>query len=71
MNPATLLTALEIYGWIGVATAVLFLLFGIDRIDPSARGSYMFRPILVPGVIVVWPLVLYRWVCLERMEDKE
>lgn len=71
MNAYTILYALEIYGWIGAATAVVFLLVGIDRIDPSARGSYAFRPILVPGIIVVWPLVLYRWVILERNGDAE
>ena len=71
MTPYTLLYALEIYGWIGAATAVVFLLYGIDRIDPSARGSYAFRPILVPGIIVAWPLVLYRWASLERAGEEE
>jgi len=71
MTPYTLLYGLEIYGWIGAAVALVFLLIGIDRIDPSARGSYAFRPILVPGIIVIWPLVLYRWITLERSGEEE
>ena len=71
MSPYTILYAAEIYGWIGAFVAALFLLIGIDRIDPSARGSYAFRPLLIPGMILVWPLVLYRWVHLERTGGDE
>ena len=31
----------EIYGWIGLSVAILFLLFGMDRFDEDARGAYM------------------------------
>lgn len=54
------------YGWIGAAVACLFLLIGIDRIDEDARGSYAFRPLLLPGIVVLWPVVLIRWLELER-----
>ena len=56
----------EIYGFAGMAVAALFLTIGIDRVDASARRSYMFRPLIVPGVVVLWPLVLVRWLALER-----
>jgi hypothetical protein len=46
--------------------AVLFLVFGIDRIDPSARGTYTFRLALVPGIVLLWPVVSMRWLALER-----
>ncbi len=71
MSPASLLYALEIYGWIGAAVAALFLLVGIDRVDPSARSSYAFRPLLIPGIVVLWPLVLLRWIRLERAPETE
>lgn len=45
----------------GGAVAVAFLAFGLDRIDPSARGAYTVRPLLVPGVVLLWPLVLVIW----------
>ncbi len=50
----------------GGVVAALFLVVGIDRVAPSARGSHAFRPLLIPGICLIWPLVLYRWVALER-----
>ena len=50
----------------GGVVAALFLVVGLDRIDPSARGTYAFRPLLIPGICLLWPLVIYRWLVLER-----
>ncbi len=55
-----------VYGAVGMVVAVAFLLFGIDRIDDSASGVYAFRPLLIPGVVLIWPLVLLRWCVIER-----
>jgi hypothetical protein len=49
------------YACCGGAVAVAFLSVGLDRIDPAARGAYTFRPLLVPGVVLLWPLVLVLW----------
>jgi hypothetical protein len=49
----------------GAGVAVAFLLIGIDRVDANARGSYTFRPLLVPAILLIWPLVLWRWYVLE------
>jgi len=51
---------------IGGVIAALFLVIGIDRVEPSARSSYAFRPLLIPGICLIWPLVLYRWYMLEK-----
>lgn len=61
-----IISALQFYAGIGLAISAAFLLFGVDRIDPDARGSYLFRILLIPGTIGLWPLVLYRWLVLER-----
>ena len=53
--------ALQVWGIIGALVAVAFLTVGIDRIDEDARGAYIFRPLLIPGVLLIWPLVLWRW----------
>jgi len=55
----------KIYGAIGAAVSIPFLMFGIDRIDPSSHQSYGFRALLIPGIVVIWPLVLWRWLKLE------
>ncbi len=54
----------------GGVVAVAFLLIGIDRIDEDAQGAYVFRPLLVPGILLIWPLVLWRWWVLETGRDK-
>ena len=57
---------LEIYGYVGLAVAAVFLLFGIERVDAGARRAYAFRPLLIPGCVVLWPLVVVRWIAAER-----
>ena len=56
-----LVIALQTWGMIGAVVAAVFLTIGIDRIDEDARGAYIFRPLLIPGVLLIWPLVLWRW----------
>ena len=55
-------------GWmtLGGCVGLLFLLRGIDRVDPAARGAYAVRPLLMPGLALLWPLVLWRWHRLTR-----
>lgn len=69
MTAGTVLMFGEIWLWIGAAVAAVFLVWGIDRIDEDARGVYVFRPLLVPGVLLLWPLVLRRWWVLETGRD--
>jgi hypothetical protein len=49
------------YACCGGVVAVAFLAFGLDRIDPSAHRRYAFRPLLVPGLMLLWPLALVTW----------
>lgn len=60
---------LLLWGHAGVCVAVPFLTFGIDRIDPAAAGAYAMRPLLLPGVVLLWPLVLWRWRALTRSAE--
>ena len=70
MNEAeAILFALKSWSSVGALVALIFLFIGIDRIDEDARGAYIFRPLLVPGVILIWPLVLWRWYVLETGKD--
>lgn len=59
--PGLIVDAAAGYGLLGLLVGFGFLLFGIDRIDPAARGAYGFRPLLLPGLVLLWPLVLWRW----------
>ena len=69
MTAASLLTLAEYWLYAGAAVAAVFLTVGIDRIDEDARGAYIFRPLLIPGVLLIWPIVLWRWLTLETGRD--
>lgn len=62
---AGLVGAVELYLYAGLAVAAAFLTIGVGRVDPSAAGSYFFRALAMPGVVVLWPIVLIRWAQLE------
>ena len=71
MNVAALiLDGVMYWGMIGGVVALIFLTIGVDRIDEDARGAYMFRVLIVPGVVLLWPLVLWRWWVLETGRDQ-
>jgi hypothetical protein len=62
MAAAAIIVALG-QAWLlaGLAVGIAFLLFGLDRRDAAARGAYGFRPLLLPGLVLLWPLVVWRW----------
>lgn len=71
MNEAeAILYFVEIWLIIGAVIAAVFLTIGIDRFDEDSQGAYAFRPLLVPAVLVIWPLVLWRWYVLETGRDQ-
>lgn len=54
--------AVAVYAGLGLAFALAFLLRGIERVDPGARGaSWGFRLIVLPATVALWPLLLRRW----------
>ena len=65
MSAATahaVLGTLAAYAAAGVVFAVPFLILGIGRVDPSARGaSLAFRVLVFPGVVALWPLLARKW----------
>jgi uncharacterized membrane protein YsdA (DUF1294 family) len=46
----------------GVGVGLAFLILRIDRQDAAARGAFAFRPLLLPGLALLWPIVLLRWI---------
>lgn len=63
---ALILWIAEWWVYAGLAVAIVFLAFGIERVEENARGAYIFRPLLVPGLVLLWPLVIARWITVER-----
>lgn len=55
--------ALETYFGAGAVFAAVFLGFGVDRVDPTAKhASIAFRVVIAPGVALLWPMLLRRWI---------
>jgi hypothetical protein len=53
----------SLYASAGLCFAVPFLTVGITRIDPLGGGSSLgFRLLILPGILVFWPLLAARWV---------
>jgi hypothetical protein len=46
----------------GLLFAIPFVLVGAGRIDPhAAHGSWGFRILIIPGAMIFWPLLGWRW----------
>lgn len=54
------------YGAVGAVVAALFLFIGFGRVDEASHGAWTVRPVLFPGMMILWPVVLVRWIMLER-----
>lgn len=66
----SILFVVAFYLFSGFLFSVWFIFLGVDRIDPAARGSSVgFRFLILPGAVVIWPLLLIR--CLQvRKKEK-
>ena len=54
--------ALTTYAGVGLVFALVFVFFGVSRIDSEAQGSGIgFRLLVLPGVAAFWPMFLRRW----------
>ena len=57
-----LLIIVAIYLLGGVLFVIPFLMNGLEKIDEGAHGSTIgFKIIIIPGVIVFWPVLLSKW----------
>ena len=56
------LIIVAVYLLSGLVFAIAFLLKGLTVVDEGAHGASIgFRIIIIPGVIVFWPFLLYKW----------
>ena len=57
-----LLIIVAVYLLMGVLFVIPFLMKGLNKIDEGAHDSTIgFKIIIIPGVIVFWPLLLRKW----------
>ncbi len=66
----TLLFFLAAYFGIGAIVAILFLAFGVSRIDEAANGaSPFFRPMIFLGCLALWPFIILRFASLKKINQ--
>lgn len=59
--PQLLVTAGTHYLEVGSVVALVFAAYGVDRLEPSARGgSIVFRIVIMPAAALLWPLIVKR-----------
>ncbi len=57
-----ILDVLALYGLVGAVAALAFVTFGISRVLPFGTPvSLGARVLLLPGAVILWPYVLWRW----------
>ena len=62
-----LLIIVAVYLLAGVLFVIPFLMKGLNKIDKGANGSTTgFKIIIIPGVIVFWPVLLKKWMKANR-----
>jgi hypothetical protein len=64
-----LLTIAATYLGCGLLFGIVFVAWGLGRVDAAARGTPVgFRILIVPGIVAWWPLLLVRWLRAVRAE---
>jgi hypothetical protein len=62
-----ILLVVLIYLLAGALFVIPFLFKGITKVDEGAHGvSIGFKIIIIPGVIVFWPVLLKKWMKANR-----
>jgi hypothetical protein len=63
----TLLNVVALYLAAGAVFAVVFLAFGLRRLDPiAAAGPLRFKLLIAPGVVAIWPVMIALWAAGRR-----
>jgi hypothetical protein len=67
----SILTLVAVYLFSGLCFAIPFVTRGVGKIDEGAKESgWGFRLIIIPGTIVFWPLLLRKWIKMNKGTQK-
>jgi hypothetical protein len=60
---SAILLVLALYLVCGIVFTFFFIARGLEKVDEDAPGSsWGFRIIIIPGCILLWPMLLRKWV---------
>lgn len=64
---SVILLLISLYLGVGLLFGLTFITWGVERLDHATKGtSWVFRLLLLPGSIVLWPLLARCWM---QMKD--
>ena len=62
-----LLLIAGLYIAIGMGVGLAFVLRGVNHVDPVAADSpFIFRIVILPGCVGLWPVLLLKWIQANR-----
>jgi hypothetical protein len=68
----SILMVAMVYLLAGALFTLFFLSTGLEKIDTTAHGSgWGFRLIIIPGTIVLWPVLLKKWMRIKKKRHDE
>jgi hypothetical protein len=73
MNIVTVLLLItSVYLIAGFLFAIAFITKGITKVDEGASGSgWGFRIIIIPGIMVFWPVLLKKWITAPKDQTND
>ncbi|HQR05280.1 MAG TPA: hypothetical protein PLN21_00585 [Gemmatales bacterium] len=64
---SVILLLIGLYLGVGLLFGLTFITWGLERLDHACKGtSWLFRFLLLPGSIALWPWLAHRWM---QMKD--
>lgn len=67
-----ILAAAALYLILGLLFALLFIIKGVEKVDEGAHGGSLgFRIIIIPGIMVFWPLLLKKWIKISKQTSHD
>ncbi len=67
-----IVAAFAIYSGIGLCAAVIFVSGGLRVLDPlAASAPWRVKLLITPGIIALWPVLLFRSFGLRPPEDRQ
>jgi len=67
-----ILTIVVVYLGCGFAFAIPFVITGANKIDEGAQGAtWGFRIIIIPATIVLWPILLKKWIAAGKNKNND
>jgi len=65
----SILIVMSFYLVSGLLFSILFLIIGLQRVDDGTNEtSLFFKMLILPGVVLLWPLLLQKWIKSKQQE---